>query len=246
MGIDNQVIAGIDSCFHGKTYGPRMKIKRYPSANMQQNWIIEGYRGFDCYFWPEVYLRRWREAQRRGGLLCFDEIQSGFGRTGKAFAYEHYDITPDLLVIGKGAFSGFPGSAVLSRSGLISAIAEGELSSTHGGGPLACAAGLETLKVMVDWDLVYESYRKGLVLHGYLNEIPGMVGKTAGRGLVAAVFAGDSGAADDIVLRCRDRGLLLVHTGKSSVKIGPPLTITDKALVEGLDILKGVLRDVTP
>ena len=179
--------------------------------------------------------------QKRGRLICFDEIQSGFGRTGRKFAYEWYGIEPDLLVVGKGSHSGFPGSAVLARRASLLEPFREDFSSTHGGNPLACAAGLATIEEFERLNLVEEAARKGEVLHGFLDSLDAEGFRFNARGLVAALLVDGSDSADRIVRLCRDKGLLVVHTGKPSVKIGPPLTIPDDVLLEGLEILKGVL-----
>jgi 4-aminobutyrate aminotransferase / (S)-3-amino-2-methylpropionate transaminase / 5-aminovalerate transaminase len=246
MGIDEDGIMAIEDCFHGKTAGPRTRLYRMPVATIQyafsMPWIIEGYRGWDAYFWESEVIEYLRSCQTRDNLVCFDEVQSGFGRTGKKFAFEHYGIRPDLLVIGKGAFSGFPGSAVLASNALLGPWHD-EFSSTHGGNPLQCAAGLATIDEFDRLNLIEEAERKGVILHNALRAISYLDGCALhGRGMVAAITTPDIGAADRIVLGCRAKGLLVVRTGKATVKLGPPLTITDEALLQGVNILKEVIN----
>jgi len=254
LGMVHKTVFGRENCFHGKTYGSRRKITwindPMPPSSRQGNWIVEGYRGWDAHFWPDHFIDYLKRKQHGGQLICFDEVQSGFGRTGKKFAYEWYGIKPDILVVGKGSHSGFPGSAVLVRDKTLLEPWKDEFSSTHGGNPLACAAGLATIDEFERLDLVEEARRKGEILHNELKKFmgreAGIFGKCAvsGRGMVAAVLLPDVTIADNIVLNTRNRGLLLVHTGKNSVKIGPPLTIPDDVLLEGLEILGEVLSEL--
>ncbi len=105
----------------------------------------------------------------------------------------------------------------------------------------ACAAGLATIEKFDRLDLVRESERKGEILHERISGIADMGYPVTGRGMVAAIHLADVESADRCVIDARIAGLLLVHTGRSTVKIGPPLTIPDDVLLEGLEILKGVL-----
>jgi len=250
--MGRQLVFGLEGCFHGKTlgaqlvrpYGKRLKDVGNYAGNRAHSAgvIVEGYRGWDCRFWDEDVLDWLRGFQRLGKLLIVDEVQSGFGRTGRFFAYEHYGLTPDIVVVGKGMGNGFPVSGVLFRGDLIagSGVSLEEFSSTHGGGPMACAAGLAVLDAFKRWDLVCESARKGALLHGRLAGIGFPV---SGRGMVAAVFLESVEQADRVVDECARRGLLVVRTGKSTVKLGPALTMVDSMLMEGVGILEEVIRD---
>ena len=247
-------IWGIAGNFHGKTlfsrlppeYGTWIHLESVLEGHIQfankrpAGIIVEGYRGWDCHFWEDRVVNWLKQWQERGALIVFDEVQSGFGRTGRKFAYEWYEsLVPDILVIGKGSHSGFPGSAILSSGELLAPWKE-DFSSTHGGGPLACASGLATIEEFERLDLIKESERKGEILHGYLASIGC---RSSGRGLVAAIHFSNTSVADTVVRRCISSGLLVVHTSKSTVKLGPPLTIPDEVLLEGLEILKGVLSE---
>jgi len=201
--------------------------------------ILESYRGWDAHFWDAKWiqdLRAW--CTENDALLCMDEIQSGFGRTGKFWAYEHYGIEPDLVVFGKAAGNGVPLSGVLGRKELLDL--PGDLSATHSGHPLGCAAGLAVLEEFYRLGIVKEADRKGRILQDRLRR---MWPKVNGKGMVAALLTEDERQANHIVKRAYERGLLLVHTGKPSVKIGPPLVISDEELNKGLDILQEVLKN---
>ena len=272
-------IMRIEGCFHGRTQGARLEAKQdgcehsdylcgmsnnviecfFPSGYVRlpdglAGIILEGYRGWDARFYPQEFIDGLMEykAVNPDFLICFDEIQSGFGRTGRFFAHEHYGIRPDLVCIGKAMGGGLPMSGLLSGMDLISL--PGDLTSTHSGNPLSCSAGLAVLAEIDRLDLVEEAARKGRILKENLPDEGLMVGNLGsdepeyyyevnGKGLVAAIMTSDNEEADAIVTKCYEHGLLVVHTGRNSVKIGPPLTISDEALNEGIDILLGVLCD---
>jgi len=210
--------------------------------------MIETFQGWGAVFYPKDYIRAIEKfARKRGILLSFDEMQSGFARTGKMFGYEHYGVTADLLCLGKGISNGMPLSAVVGKSEVMDLPGVGEMSSTHSSNPVACAAGLATLQEINTKNLVAESERKGVIFHKYLNQLkekfPDRISYILGKGMVAAVVFKDpeTGGADSLVCSriseiCMQKGLLVVHTGRESIKLAPPLTIPDDALIEGLDV----------
>jgi acetylornithine/succinyldiaminopimelate/putrescine aminotransferase len=145
-----------------------------------------------------------------------------------------------MIVTGKGQGNGFPISAVLAN-GRCAEVLRGysdEFSSTHGGNPVACAAGLAVIEVFEPEEIVHDTYRNSDLLQGRLTsscQFP-----SEGKGMVAAILTPSADVATEIVLKCREKGLLVVHTGKASVKIGPPLTISSEDLEKGLEILMEV------
>jgi len=217
--------------------------------------MLEGYQGWNAAFYPADYVTEVAQWCRENDiLLAFDEIQSGFGRTGRKFAFEHYGVEPDLICTGKGMGSGVPLSGVIGRGDIMDLPEIGNMSSTHSAGPLVCAAGLATLEEIERLNLVDESQRKGRLLRRGLmalqSDSGGRISQISGRGLVAALIfdddncSGDATAfADQVCLRALESGLLLVRTGRESIKIGPPLTISDEALEEGLTVLAAALAD---
>ena len=219
--------------------------------------IMEAYIGWSAALFPVDYARALEKFARANGLLITcDEIQGGFGRTGKLFTYQHYGIEPDLICCGKGIGSGLPLSAVLGRASIMDLPGYGQMSSTHSANPLVCAAGSGTITAIEKLDLVNESKRKGKLLHARLEKMkmrfPGHISYILGKGLLAAVIITDpvSGNPDPdrasrICERAMQKGLLVVFTGRESIKIGPPLTIPDEALVEGLQVLENSLEEIT-
>jgi 4-aminobutyrate aminotransferase-like enzyme len=193
--------------------------------------------------------------RKNGILLAFDEMQAGFGRTGKAFGFQHYGVTPDLICCGKGMGGGVPLSGVLGRASIMDLPDVGNMSSTHSANPLVCAAGLAVIEEMEDHNLIAEADRKGELLFEALgrlqNRFPDRISRLLGRGLIAAVLFRNpqNGDADGpftsrVAELCMQKGLLVVHTGRESIKIGPPLTITDAALLEGIDVLGEAIGEV--
>ncbi len=218
--------------------------------------ILESYLGWGAVFFPKEYVQAVCDfASAHEILVVFDEIQGGFGRTGKLFAYQHYDVEPDLICCGKGMSSSLPLAAVLGRASLMDLPDVGSMSSTHSANPLACATGLATLEVIESQHLVTEAARKGAVLFHRLQDIqqrfPQRIPYVFGKGLVAALLFVDPGTgqpdaetASTVCERAMRKGLLLVHTGRESIKLGPPLTIPDEALTEGIEVLAEAIQEV--
>jgi 4-aminobutyrate aminotransferase / (S)-3-amino-2-methylpropionate transaminase / 5-aminovalerate transaminase len=212
--------------------------------------IVESYLGWGAIFYPAAYIQALtRFARKHKALVTFDEIQGGFGRTGKMFVYEHYGVEPDMLCLGKAISGGLPLSAVVGSKEIMDLPEFGSMSSTHSANPLCCAAGLANLEEIASGNLIEESARKGLILHERLvelkNKYPKRISHILGKGLLAAVLIRnpqnndpDGLFASKVCEKAMQKGLLLVHTGRESIKIGPPLTIPDDALIEGLNVLE--------
>lgn len=214
--------------------------------------VMEGYQGIGGpLFYPTAYvqaMRQWADAHR--ALVVVDEIQSGFGRTGKLFAYEHYGIEADLVCCGKGISSCLPLSAVLGRGQIMDLPQPGDMTTTHTGNPLCCAAAMAVLEVMEREHLVEGAAGKGRIFERRLNEIlkrhPDRVSRILGRGMVYAIVFKRPGTDEpDVALakrvtdRAIENGLMLFHAHSSgSVKMGPPLIIPDDVLEEGLSVLE--------
>ena len=217
--------------------------------------MIESFRGWAASFFPKEYIQELvKFAKRHKALVVFDDIQGGFGRTGKLFAFEHYGVNPDLFFVGKGISSSLPLSAVLGKKKYIDLAPEGSLHSTHSGNPVSVAAGLANLEVLEKRRLVSASRAKGVVLHKELNKIKkkyhDRIKFVLGKGLLAALHFQDpkTGKRDGIFpskvcKRALEKGLLLVHTGRESIKIAPPLTIPVAALKEGIKVLEEAIND---
>ncbi len=224
--------------------------------NTLAGFMIESYLGWGAIFYPKAYLQALAMfARKYSMLITFDEIQGGFGRTGKLFVYQYYGIEPDLLCLGKAISGSLPLSAVIGSKKIMDLPDIGSMSSTHSANPLSCAAGLANIKYIKEHDLVKESQRKGRILHKYLNELkdrfPHRISYILGQGLLAGVIFKDpiTGKPDSIFPsyvceRAMQKGLLMVHTGRESIKIGPPLTIPDQVLLEGLGVLAEAITEI--
>lgn len=218
--------------------------------------MLETYQGWGAVFYPDDFVKGIEEICGQNGiLLAFDEMQSGFARTGKKFGYEHYKVRPNLICCGKGMGSGVPLSGVIGSTEIMDLPQVGEMSSTHSAGPLVCAAGLATLEEIEERELVKESARKGEILHKGLNKIKDtyheVISMILGKGMVAGVIFKNDAATDAGSLRASrisergmQKGLLVVHTGRESIKIAPPLIIPDDALLEGIEVFNQSCKEV--
>jgi 4-aminobutyrate aminotransferase/diaminobutyrate-pyruvate transaminase/4-aminobutyrate aminotransferase/(S)-3-amino-2-methylpropionate transaminase len=190
-------------------------------------------------------LRNWTAAHNI--LLVCDEVQAGFGRTGAMWGFEHYGIVPDLVLFGKGISSSLPLAAVAGRAGIMNLQPPGSMTSTHTGNPIACAAAIASMDLIVNEGLVENARRLGAVLHARLRAMKSrylQIGDVAGKGLVAGLAMvrpgtkePDADAAFDLIWRTIQKGVLMfgpVGFGGATVKICPPLSITEAALEESL------------
>ena len=216
--------------------------------------MLETFQGWGAVFYPEEFVEEiFAFAKDNDLLITFDEMQSGFGRTGKLFGYEHYGVEPDIICCGKGASSGLPLSIVLGSKEIMDLPDVGSMSSTHSANPLVSVAGHENLKALIEDGLIDNSEKLGKIFHKKLNEIkdryPEYIKYVFGEGLIAGlVFIDKNGnllkdLCDAIAEKAFQRGLLVVHTGRESIKLAPPLSITDEALYEGIEVLEECIRE---
>ena len=215
----------------------------------------ETYQGCNATLMPEQYaqaLRKWCDLHK--AVLIFDEVQAGFGRTGKLFGFMHYGIVPDLAACGKGISGGMPLSAVLGTDELMDMYGPGEMTSTHSANPICSAAALANLEVIEKEGLVESAAKLEPVLAEGCRRITqassGRIGHWAATGLVGALqftkqgtCEPDSESAWEMVRQAVQKGLILfapVGVGGCAIKINPPLTITEDALLEGLGVLEEI------
>jgi len=217
--------------------------------------MLETFQGWGALFYPPDFVQAVESICREHDiLLAFDEMQSGFARTGRKFGFEHYGVTPDLICCGKGMGGGVPLSGVIGRASIMDLPDVGNMSSTHSANPMSCAAGLAVIEEIESRDLVAETARKGELFFDGLaalkNRFPTRISGFYGKGLIASlVFSSpETGNADGafcsrVAELCMQMGLLVVHTGRESIKMGPPLTIPDDALLEGLAVLGDAIEE---
>ena len=217
--------------------------------------MLETFQGWGALFYPKSFVKAIRKfTEENSILLAFDEMQAGFARTGKKFGFEHYDVSPDLFACGKGMGGGVSLSGVIGRSEIMDLPEVGNMSSTHSANPLVCAAGLAVLEVINSKNLVAETARKGEILKGLLNYLktsyPNVINNFYGEGLIASLIFSDyenqskSLLASKVSQKCMEKGLLVVHTGRESIKLGPPLVITDEAIIEAFEVIKESIDEV--
>lgn len=195
---------------------------------------------------PAGYMAGVRELTReRNVLFMADEIQSGFGRTGKTFACEHEDVVPDVYILGKALGGGVvPVSAVVADADVLGVFKPGEHGSTFGGNPLACAVALEVIAMLSSGEFQQRATELGEHLHAELGLLAGTgaVTQVRGRGLWAGVDIDPShGTGREISEKLMDRGVLVKDTHGSTIRIAPPLVISKEDLDWGLDQLRGAL-----
>jgi 4-aminobutyrate aminotransferase/(S)-3-amino-2-methylpropionate transaminase len=216
--------------------------------------MMETFQGWGAVFYPAEFVQAVRQfASDNNILLAFDEMQSGFGRTGKMFGFQHYEVEPDLICCGKGASSSLPLSIVMGSRQTMDLAAIGSMSSTHSANPMVCAAGLANLQTIVEGGLVSNSEVLGRLFHEKLDELKNRfsdyISDVLGIGLLAALHFNDTSRTplntlcDRICEFAMQRGLLIVHTGRESIKLAPPLTISEEALLEGIEVLASCIQD---
>ncbi|MDK1028141.1 MAG: aspartate aminotransferase family protein [Anaerolineae bacterium] len=187
---------------------------------------------------PEYLEAARRFCTERGTLLIFDEIQTGFCRTGKMFAFQHYDITPDMICVAKSLAGGVPIGAVLIGPS-VQGFSVGLHGSTFGGNPLACAAANAALQVMEDEDLARQAEEKGEYLMDKLNELnTPIIREIRGLGLMIGIELKQKVAP--FMKALQDRRILALNAGLSIIRLLPPLVIT----YEQIDMLVDALSDV--
>lgn len=214
--------------------------------------IVETFQGWCAAFYPKKYIKLLKEFSTKHNIcLTFDEMQAGFSRTGKNFGFQHYQVKPDLICIGKGMGGGVPLSGLIGRSDLLDLPETGSMSSTHSANPLVCTAGLTVIKELTSKKLTKKSELFGKYIKPTLKKLqkkyPKFITGIYGEGMIFAIvfnnqnFKNKNHDCNYLVSQICENimfsGLLVVHTGRESIKIGPPLTITKSALKEGLNII---------
>jgi len=195
---------------------------------------------------PGEFLRAARQlCDEYDALLVMDEIQSGMGRTGRYFAYQHYGVQPDLVTVAKSLAAGYPLGAILGASRIASALKPGEHGTTFGGGPLACRLALEVLDVIEEEGLLDRVSKLGDYLTAGLGELASRhatIREVRGLGLMVGVEIGP--AAPDIVAALRRRGILANAAHDTVLRLLPPFIITEEQIDEFLAALDAVLAEL--
>ncbi|HUU54815.1 MAG TPA: acetylornithine transaminase [Armatimonadota bacterium] len=195
---------------------------------------------------PE-YLTAARElSNSHGAVLIFDEVQTGIGRTGKMFAYQHYDVEPDVITLAKGLGAGVPIGAMVAREPEASSFEPGDHASTFGGSPLPAAAALAVLDAIEEEGLLDNAARVGRRLaeglHALQQKTP-LVEAIRARGMMLAVDLTEPVAAE-VKAACIARGLLLITVGDNMLRLLPPLILSEEEADRGLKTLGDVLAEI--
>lgn len=216
--------------------------------------VIEPVLGEGGYVVPPArFMQRLREiCTEYGILLVADEVQSGFGRTGKFFAVEHFGITPDILAVAKGIASGVPLSGVITRSELAAKWIPGSHGGTYGGNAVACAAAIATVNVIRDEGLIQNAAERGAQLRARLHDMQTrypVIGDVRGLGLMDAVEFTRNGQPDPdttkaVVAAALEEGLILITCGTfdNVIRWIPPLVVTPQEIDLGADKFERALR----
>ena len=176
-------------------------------------------------------------ADELGALLCFDEVQTGVGRTGSFFAFERLGVRPDLVTLAKGLANGLPIGALLVADGISGGLEPGDHASTFGGNPVSCAAATAVLDA-IDDELLANARAMGERLATGLAELPG-VSEVRGAGLL--IGADIEGAASDVAAKALEHHLLVTTCGPSSIRLTPPLSVSAGLVDQALATLREVL-----
>lgn len=190
------------------------------------------------------YLLKVQElCKAKGVLLILDEVQTGAGRTGKPWAYEHFGVEPDIFTSAKGLGGGFPIGAMLAKDEVAQYFQPGDHASTFGGNPLACAAALATIETLINQDVLANVEKVGAYLEDKLKSLAHkfpFITEIRGKGLMLGAQLDREGK--DIVARCLDKGLLINCANGNVLRFVPPLNITELHVDEAVSILKEVLE----
>lgn len=197
---------------------------------------------------PE-YLKAARElCDERGTLLVFDEVQTGLGRTGRWFGFQHSGVIPDVVTLAKALGGGLPIGACVAREDVADAFRPGDHATTFGGGPVPCAAALAVLDVIEEEGLVTNSARMGERLVAKLRDAladASAVTEIRGVGLLVGVQL-DGEWANDVVDAARDRGLLVNNVRPDTVRLSPPLVVSEDDVDRAVGLLADAIRAVRP
>ena len=269
----SQIIAA-KNCYHGNSYGalslmdyqertepfapllPDITHIEFNNDNCLQlitrftaAVILETIQGGAGFIMPEnEYLKKVKNrCEEVGALLILDDIQPGFGRTGKLFGFENFDVIPDILVIGKAMASGLPIGAFTASRQLMSLLSDnpklGHIT-TFGGHPVIAAAALKTLEILTQTNIIEDVYQKEQQFRNLLKHP--LIDNIRGKGLMLALMMKNENLANELVLRAKKRNLILFWLlyEKKAVRLTPPLTISSIDIEKGCKIILEILDEL--
>lgn len=243
-----------DNCCQDPVLQLELLLKRETAPSDTAAIFIEPVLGEGGYVPPPPgYLARVREiCDKHNILLVADEVQSGFGRTGKMFAIEHWGVRPDILIMAKGIANGFPLSAIVSRKELMDLQKPGSMGGTYAGNAISCAAGVAVAKAFQEEKILENVNARGAELAGMLNEQRGakdtgkVIYDVRGLGLMLALECqpGHNYAAR-IQAKCMENDMLILTTSiYDTIRFIPPLNITKEDMAKGVAIIRQAIKDV--
>ncbi|WP_072876196.1 aspartate aminotransferase family protein [Salegentibacter echinorum] len=211
--------------------------------------VLESIQGGAGFIFPEHnYLEAVKQrCEEVGALLILDEIQPGFGRTGKLFGFQNFNVVPDIVALGKGMGGGMPIGAFAASSKIMDSLSDrpkmGHIT-TFGGNPVIAASALATLREITTSGLMTESLEKEKLFRKLL--VHPLISEVRGKGLMLAIIASSEEIANKLILKCKEKGLILFWLlfEQKAVRITPPLTISNAEIKEGCGIIIDVLNDI--
>ncbi|OAL33168.1 4-aminobutyrate transaminase [Fonsecaea nubica] len=243
---------GFDNCCMDPVTQLELLLKRESAPSDTAAIFIEPVLGEGGYVPPPPgYLARVREiCDKNNILLVTDEVQSGFGRTGKMFAIEHWGVRPDILVMAKGIANGFPLSGIVSRKELMDTQKPGSMGGTYAGNAVSCAAGVAVAKAFQEEKILENVNVRGKEMADMLRQAKAdfghMIHDVRGLGLMQAIeFVSGKGLASKVQARCMDKGMLILTTSiYDTLRFIPPLNISEADMAKGLGILREAIEEV--
>ena len=219
--------------------------------------LIESVLGEGGYVVPPAsFMKGLREiCDRHNILLIFDEVQSGFGRTGRWFAFEHFDVAPDIITAAKGIASGMPLSGVFASTDLMLKLDVGSIGGTYGGNAVACAAGAATIRAIREENMLENASERGIQLMTGLRKLQeeySQIGDVRGKGLMVGTEFVVGGRADkakslvkEVIHKAEEKGLLLLSCGTydNTLRWIPPINVTSEQINDGLRIFGESLKE---
>jgi len=241
--VDNDIVF-LDFPYDNKTkFDPSI----LPPADQIAAFMLETYQGWSSQFYPDKYITELYDfAKQNGCLFCFDEVQAGLFRMGPIYGYLTYgqQIKPDIICIGKALGSPLPMSAVLSTTDLIDGTPK--MGGTNAGNPLCCAAAIANINFLTDSDFQQELQEKIKVFESRLKSMEkyDIIDYVNARGMIGAIIFKNKEDANCVVVNSVRNGVMPVNTWSTSIKIGPPLTISIDALNEAFDVIETQISEL--
>tara|TARA_R100000935_G_scaffold1439_1_gene4629 strand:- start:193996 stop:195180 length:1185 start_codon:yes stop_codon:yes gene_type:complete len=211
--------------------------------------LLETIQGGAGFIVPkDDYLKKVKQrCEKVGALLILDEIQPGFGRTGKLFGFQHFKVVPDILVLGKGMGGGMPIGAFTASKELMALLSDnpklGHIT-TFGGNAVIASAALATLQQLTETELIAQTLQKEKLMRKYLQHP--LISEIRGKGLMLAAMVETGDLATEVIMRCKDLNLILFWLlfEPRAIRITPPLTISNDEIKKGCDIITDVLEEL--